>query len=64
MKITPKRAVNERTSRIEIEDVELYDGTMGYYASGLAKMPLVPGHEWAGPWVEQSLVLSVLLWVV
>eukprot|EP00439_Symbiodinium_sp_Y106_P080724 s124_g19.t1 len=29
-------------------DVELYDGTMGYYASGLAKMPLVPGHEWAG----------------
>ena len=48
MKITPKRAVNERTSRIDIEDVELYDGTMGYYASGLAKMPLVPGHEWGG----------------
>ena len=41
----------ERTL-IEIEDVELYDGTMGYYASGLAKMPLVPGHEWAGPGVQ------------
>ncbi|CAE7346643.1 tobE [Symbiodinium natans] len=29
-------------------DVELYDGTMGYFASGLARVPLVPGHEWAG----------------
>eukprot|EP00930_Biecheleria_cincta_P103037 TRINITY_DN94943_c0_g1_i1.p1 TRINITY_DN94943_c0_g1~~TRINITY_DN94943_c0_g1_i1.p1 ORF type:complete len:239 (-),score=23.45 TRINITY_DN94943_c0_g1_i1:51-716(-) len=29
-------------------DVELYDGTMGYFESGLAKLPLVPGHEWAG----------------
>jgi len=29
-------------------DVELFDGTMGYFAVGLATWPLVPGHEWAG----------------
>ncbi|CAL1164475.1 unnamed protein product [Cladocopium goreaui] len=29
-------------------DVELFDGTMGYYHSGLSTVPLVPGHEWAG----------------
>jgi len=29
-------------------DVELFDGTMGYYDAGLASWPHVPGHEWAG----------------
>ena len=29
-------------------DVELYDGSMSYYKTGLSKMPLTPGHEWSG----------------
>ncbi|CAK9067157.1 unnamed protein product [Durusdinium trenchii] len=33
-------------------DVELFDGTMGYYHSGLSRFPLVPGHEWAGEVLE------------
>ena len=33
-------------------DVELYDGTMFYLTSGLAKYPFIPGHEWSGEVVE------------
>ena len=33
-------------------DVELYSGTMPYFAEGLAQFPLRPGHEWAGRIVE------------
>ena len=33
-------------------DIELCDGTMFYLTSGMAKLPLVPGHEWAGEVVE------------
>ena len=33
-------------------DVELYDGSMSYYRDGLSKMPLTPGHEWAGTIAE------------
>ncbi len=29
-------------------DLEIFDGTLGYYRSGLAKYPIVPGHECAG----------------
>lgn len=29
-------------------DVELFEGTMAYYALGLAEFPLRPGHEWSG----------------
>jgi len=29
-------------------DVELFAGTMPYFASGEATYPLVPGHEWSG----------------
>jgi len=29
-------------------DKELYDGTMPFFEMGLAKYPLIPGHEWAG----------------
>lgn len=29
-------------------DLEIYDGTLGYYKSGLAKYPIVPGHEFSG----------------
>ena len=33
-------------------DVELYDGSMSYYRSGLSKMPLTAGHEWSGTIAE------------
>lgn len=29
-------------------DVEIFEGTLGYFASGIAHWPMVPGHEWAG----------------
>lgn len=29
-------------------DVEVYDGTMFYLTSGLARVPFTPGHEWSG----------------
>ena len=29
-------------------DLEIYQGTMFYFTSGLAKYPIVPGHEWSG----------------
>jgi len=29
-------------------DVELFEGTMGYFQSGLATWPMIPGHEWSG----------------
>jgi 2-desacetyl-2-hydroxyethyl bacteriochlorophyllide A dehydrogenase len=29
-------------------DEELFDGTMAYFASGRARYPLRPGHEWTG----------------
>jgi len=29
-------------------DLEIYQGTMFYYTSGLAHYPIVPGHEWSG----------------
>lgn len=29
-------------------DLELFDGSMAYLASGLAGYPIVPGHEWTG----------------
>ncbi|MGA2481404.1 MAG: alcohol dehydrogenase catalytic domain-containing protein [Spirochaetia bacterium] len=33
-------------------DLELYDGTMFYLTSGQCKLPMIPGHEWAGDVVE------------
>jgi L-iditol 2-dehydrogenase len=29
-------------------DVELLDGTMPYFTSGMGQYPLIPGHEWTG----------------
>ena len=29
-------------------DIEIYEGHLGYYKSGLAKYPIVPGHELSG----------------
>jgi L-iditol 2-dehydrogenase len=33
-------------------DVEIFEGTMTYYRSGLARYPVVPGHEWVAEVVE------------
>ena len=29
-------------------DVEIFDGTMPYFTAGMARYPVVPGHEWVG----------------
>jgi len=29
-------------------DIEIYEGTLGYYKNGTAKYPIVPGHEFSG----------------
>lgn len=33
-------------------DVELLEGTMPYFTSGMGKYPLIPGHEWTGEVAE------------
>ncbi|MDP3244333.1 MAG: alcohol dehydrogenase catalytic domain-containing protein [bacterium] len=29
-------------------DLEVYEGTLGYYQQGIAKYPIIPGHEFSG----------------
>jgi len=29
-------------------DIEIYEGTLGYYQNGIAKYPIIPGHEFSG----------------
>jgi 2-desacetyl-2-hydroxyethyl bacteriochlorophyllide A dehydrogenase len=33
-------------------DLEIFDGTLGYYKNGMAKYPIVPGHEFSGRIVQ------------
>jgi 2-desacetyl-2-hydroxyethyl bacteriochlorophyllide A dehydrogenase len=33
-------------------DIEIYEGTLGYYKNGTAKYPIVPGHEFSGRVVD------------
>lgn len=33
-------------------DLEVYDGLMFYFTSGMSRMPLITGHEWSGEVVE------------
>jgi len=33
-------------------DIEVYEGTLGYYRNGLASHPIVPGHEFSGTIVK------------
>lgn len=33
-------------------DLEVYDGTLGYYREGLAHYPIIPGHEFSGTIVQ------------
>eukprot|EP00048_Salpingoeca_helianthica_P013227 m.196989 g.196989 ORF g.196989 m.196989 type:complete len:376 (+) comp15471_c2_seq2:165-1292(+) len=35
-------------------DIELVDGVLGYFESGLSQYPMVPGHEWVGVIAETS----------
>ena len=35
-------------------DVEVYDGVMFYFTSGMTRTPITPGHEWAGEIVEMG----------
>lgn len=39
-------------------DIELYDGDMFYLTSGMASLPLIPGHEWSGEVVEVGTNVS------
>ena len=41
-------------------DLEIYDGTLGYYQSGMAKYPIVPGHEFSGHIIEYGANVSGL----
>lgn len=40
--------VRVRSTGICGTDVEIVEGTMPYYTQGMAKYPIIPGHEWAG----------------
>jgi len=33
-------------------DIEVYDGSLGYYKEGLANYPIVPGHEFSGTIIQ------------
>ena len=33
-------------------DLEVFDGSLGYYKNGLAKYPIIPGHEFSGTIVQ------------
>ncbi|MCX7429323.1 MAG: alcohol dehydrogenase catalytic domain-containing protein, partial [Planctomycetia bacterium] len=44
--------VRVRAAAICATDIELYDGTMFYLTSGMAQLPLIPGHEWSGDVVD------------
>jgi L-iditol 2-dehydrogenase len=40
--------VRVRATSICGTDLEILHGALGYYTSGLARYPIIPGHEWAG----------------
>jgi 2-desacetyl-2-hydroxyethyl bacteriochlorophyllide A dehydrogenase len=33
-------------------DIEIFDGSLAYFRMGIARYPIVPGHEWTGTVVE------------
>lgn len=35
-------------------DIEVYDGEMFYFTSNMTRIPITPGHEWAGEVVEKG----------
>jgi len=54
---TPRPAAEEVLCRIQKvgicrTDLEIFDGVMAYFTLGMAKYPVIPGHEWSGIVVE------------
>jgi 2-desacetyl-2-hydroxyethyl bacteriochlorophyllide A dehydrogenase len=41
-------------------DLEIFDGTLGYYKNGMAKYPIVPGHEFSGRVVQTGANINHL----
>jgi len=39
-------------------DVEIFDGTMPYFTNGMARYPVIPGHEWVGEVVETGTAVA------
>ncbi len=39
-------------------DVEIFDGTMPYFTAGMARYPVIPGHEWVGEIVETGTAVT------
>lgn len=44
--------IEVRATGICATDVEIYEGRMFYFTSGQSRIPLTPGHEWAGEVVD------------
>jgi len=44
--------VRVRAAGICATDLEVQDGTMFYFTAGMTRVPIIPGHEWAGEVVE------------
>jgi 2-desacetyl-2-hydroxyethyl bacteriochlorophyllide A dehydrogenase len=41
-------------------DLEIYQGTMFYFTSGLAGYPVIPGHEWSGEVIKVGSLVSIV----
>lgn len=39
-------------------DVEIFEGTMPYFTAGMARYPVIPGHEWVGEVVETGSAVT------
>ena len=39
-------------------DIEIYEGSLGYYKRGVAKYPIIPGHEFSGRVVKTGVNVS------
>lgn len=44
--------IRVRAAGLCATDLEVYDGVMFYFTSGMTRTPLITGHEWAGEVVE------------
>jgi L-iditol 2-dehydrogenase len=50
--------VRVRAAGLCATDLEVYDGVMFYFTSGMTRMPLITGHEWSGEVVELGCHVS------
>ncbi len=44
--------IRVRAAGLCATDLEVYDGEMFYFTSGMTRVPIIPGHEWSGEVVE------------